>query len=399
MGTYTHTRIPPRSDILFSAPERKLLGILSIIAVIALFFATLWPFNFFAKNEVRWLPGENGIEINNPGVVVGRGSLQFAASGSGNSCSIEFILRPASIEDSRTILSVYTPANPRQFHVRRYGDALLISHDVPVGASRPRTLAFDIDHVFQVGTLVRVTIASGPNGTVVYLNGNPARSVPGFRISQSDLAGQFVLGTSAVDYETWAGEIHGLAVYSRALTSAEVRAESNAGFSGREDTQKDLGTAMAQGAVAVYPFNEGSGSEIHSSVPGSAPVLEIPKYFAVPHKAFLKLPAQGYERNYAYALDLAQNIVGFMPLGFILCAYLACSHDRWRATVYATLIGGLLSFTIEVVQYYVPRRDSGVTDIITNTLGTALGALLAGPALIRIVLRGIQWILPGDEVS
>jgi VanZ family protein len=49
---------------------------------------------------------------------------------------------------------------------------------------------------------------------------------------------------------------------------------------------------------------------------------------------------------------------------------------------------GRLSFVVEVVQAYIPQRDSGITDIITNTLGSALGALLARPTLIRAILRG-----------
>jgi VanZ family protein len=42
-----------------------------------------------------------------------------------------------------------------------------------------------------------------------------------------------------------------------------------------------------------------------------------------------------------------------------------------------------MSFVVEVLQAYIPRRVSGMTDIITNTLGAALGAFLARSAVVN----------------
>ena len=60
----------------------------------------------------------------------------------------------------------------------------------------------------------------------------------------------------------------------------------------------------------------------------------------------------------------------------------------------ATLVGGLLSLTVEFLQYYIPRRDSSLTDVITNTTGSLLGALIAHPELVRAALRLVFLIPP-----
>ncbi len=57
----------------------------------------------------------------------------------------------------------------------------------------------------------------------------------------------------------------------------------------------------------------------------------------------------------------------------------------YRQFFYTVLAGGFLGLLIEVLQAYIPQRDSGWTDVITNTLGTAIGALIARPSLVRSI--------------
>ena len=139
-------------------------------------------------------------------------------------------------------------------------------------------------------------------------------------------------------------------------------------------------------AITYYAFNEGTGREIHNTVV-SGPDLEIPKSFAVPHKPILKSVIEEFEASRRYVNDLLRNIAGFVPLGFVFCAYFSLTRSRREAILYATLAGGALSFVVEVLQAYIPQRASGTTDIITNTLGAALGAVLARPNLIQGILR------------
>jgi VanZ family protein len=372
--------------------EKRILAILCGIAVLAMLFATQWPFNPSPPNRVSWLADANGIRFGGPGVVLSKAPLQPAGSEK-NSCSLELLLRPANVDVSTTILSFSAPGNPQQFAVRQWLHSLLITRDTVIAEHRLKRTKFDVDHLFQPGKLSLVTITSGPNGTVVYVNGRHAQTFPRFTILPSDLSGQIVMGASSVDYQPWPGEISGLAIYSKELTAPEVTEHYakwiDAG--GIEGMDSD-------GGVARYVFAERSGNEIHNSVP-SGPILEIPSYFQIPHKVMLKPFWKEFDETKSYFVDVVMNIVGFMPLGFIFAAYFLLTRSRGKAILHATLMGGSLSFLIEVLQAYIPQRVSGTTDIITNTLGSLLGAILARPNLVRSVLRKAKLITAGSDSS
>ena len=366
--------------------EKQRLGILCGIAIIAVLVGTLRPFNPFPPNRVSWLPDANGIRFGGPGLVVSKAPLK-TEGGDKNSCSLELLLRPASIEGSYTILSFYAPNNPRQFLVRQWTDGLLVTHDILNAQSEVKKKKFDVDHAFQQGKLLLLTITSGPSGTVVYLNASQAQFFSRFTIAQSELSGQIVMGTSPVEYQPWPGEIRGLAIYSKELTAAEVSRHYGNWIVGYGVDPPDLDEVIAR-----YDFTERAGREIHNAV-ASGPSLQIPKHFGIPHKAMLTSAIKEFEANRRYVTDVLLNIAGFVPLGFILCVYLSLTRTRPRAILFATFAGGILSFGIEVLQAYIPQRVSGTTDIITNTLGSALGAVLARPSMVRTILgRTKLWI-------
>jgi hypothetical protein len=363
---------------------QKRIGILCIIAVVGILCATLWPFNPWPVNQVAWLPDGNGIQLGHEGVVVSEAPLQPPPEPSASkSCSIELLLRPRSLEASDTILGFYVPDRSTHLLVRQWADGLLISHDS--GAQgKVKEAKLDVNHAFRVGELLLVTITSGPSGTVVYRNAAHAQLFPKFTISRNELAGQIVFGTSPVDYRPWTGEVRGLAIYSRELTPAEV-SRDYAGWT-------TVGAADApnlDAALARYSFSERAGREIHSSVP-TAPTLEIPVSFNVPHKAMLTSAIKEYDLTRLYVNDILVNIAGFVPLGVILCVYFSLRGSRVQAIRNAVLVGALLSFTIEILQAYIPRRVSGTTDIITNTLGALLGAGITNPSLVRKILQSLK---------
>ncbi|HLX86785.1 MAG TPA: VanZ family protein [Terriglobales bacterium] len=331
------------------------------------------------------MPNANGVVFGTHGVIVSKSPLTASATSAGESCSLELFLAPGETARSYTILNFYVPENPGQFRIRQWTDGLLVTRNFRDSRGndvrhKVKAVKFDVDHAFQPGKLLLLTITSGAGGTTVYLDGRKAQVFPRFSILRTDLAGEIVIGTSAVDYQTWPGEIHGLAIYSKELLPEEALRHYETW------TTTGAGSPDLDGAVARYAFTEKAGREIHSSV-ASGPDLEIPSTFRIPHKALLRSPIREFEMTWRYLGDVLLNIAGFVPVGFLLCAFFALTRPRKNAILYAVLAGGILSFAIEVTQAYIPQRVSGVTDIITNTLGSALGAWLAQPNLVRAVLR------------
>jgi len=78
--------------------------------------------------------------------------------------------------------------------------------------------------------------------------------------------------------------------------------------------------------------------------------------------------------KYWSGFDVAANVLGYAPLGFLLTvASLRSAHVKW-AMVLAVLGALLLSLAMETLQSYLPSRIPSNVDLALNTLGAALGA-------------------------
>ena len=85
------------------------------------------------------------------------------------------------------------------------------------------------------------------------------------------------------------------------------------------------------------------------------------------------------------------NVLLFVPLGFGLSEKLR-ERRKSRTTIFFVvwLSGFVLSYLVEFSQLYIPGRDTGWEDVLTNSTGAAIGSLLffaAGGALLRLATR------------
>jgi len=357
-----------------TALATALLTVLAIILV-----AGLWPFSFFPANDVAWLKSRNGLDFGTNPVVLSRSPLNFADP-RWSSISLEIWLQPTGRWRVNTFLSIYTPENPEQFRMMYDYNLFLIRRNRRGAKGQWHDDAIGVDNAVYPNTPLFITITAGPKGSSFYFNGKLAEVFPGYTLRGSDLSGQLIFGTSPFAKQTWQGEWRGLAIYGEELSPADVLAHYQKWTEGRQiELAKELVPA------ALYDFHEETGDTIHD-LAGAAPDLFIPKHYSVPHKAILQWPWDEYRPGRSYAVDIAVNIAGFMPLGFLLSAFLWSTTRSQRTVLTAILIGALVSLTIELLQAYIPQRSSGMTDVITNTLGTATGAILCGQQKVKAVL-------------
>jgi VanZ family protein len=362
--------------MLEKTDARTIFGALSLFVALGILFCTLWPFQPFPPNQVSWLQGSNGIRFDSAGVVLSAQPLQPASqsipSGGSATASVEIWLKPSNTHSVSTVLDFYEPGNPFRFQLRQYLDGLIVSRDSRTSDGKMKRTKIDLDHGLQRDKLMLVTLTCSAEGTSLYLDGERKGTYSSFRFTPSDLSGQIVLGTSPVDSQPWTGEIRGLAVYADSLTLQVVQNHVQDGNAiGLPVSPEDLRS------IAIYAFREHEGNTIHA-LDSNAPDLQIPAYFKVPHQAFLKTPSAAFQASWSYFADAVSNVIGFMPLGVCLCAYLASTRPLARAMVLTVIAGFIFSLGIEMTQVYLPQRVSDWTDVLTDTLGTGWGALVGG---------------------
>ncbi len=83
------------------------------------------------------------------------------------------------------------------------------------------------------------------------------------------------------------------------------------------------------------------------------------------------------------------NVLLFIPFGFgIANKLIEKGRSRVATLTWALVLGALLSYSVELLQIYVPSRDSGWGDVITNASGSFVGFLLFqlyGIAILRVL--------------
>jgi VanZ family protein len=350
--------------------SRRVLGRLTVILVPAIAIACFWPFAA-PRNSAAWADGGHAVAFDRHGILVGPDPLLHDGPAD-SGCTLELWVEPDRVNLKGAIFATYSAANPRLLTIEQYNDAVAVRSVAPGAPARTGGAQLYADGVFAAHRPVHLTVTSAQGAAKVFVNGIVRRAVPDFGVCRALFTGRFVVGTATqTDYD-WRGKIAGIAVFDRALDLREIQEDYKTWPS-----HPDSSFLNKVGVAAFYRFDKTTG--LRDLVSRSAS-FDIPDRFFVPAKRRLSLP------SFDNHIDILANIIGFMPLGFTLCGYLSFRSGKLTSVLIAVLFCSLFSLLIESLQWYLPTRDSDLTDVISNTTGAAVGAML----LLWCVRRGLR---------
>ena len=190
------------------------------------------------------------------------------------------------------------------------------------------------------------------------------------------------MGNSVYGNNSWNGNIYGFALYDHRLQNEKIESH----YKIWKDTSK-YDTISEENPLLLFDFNETNKIE-STTYDKDSFALNIPVYFPVLKKTVLQAPWKGVGLNESSIKDITINLIGFIPLGFILYALFSnlFKMPQNKIILFAVLACFLVSLFIEIAQAWIPSRSSQSLDLILNTAGGWMGAAVA----MRLSRRSVK---------
>lgn len=352
-----------------------LLGILSLAICMIFILAGLWPFNFFPQNRVEWNKQKEGMRFQKFGFVY-QGNL----FGEGTDLDKEAITIEVSLscntppyDHLSDIISQYRPSTSEFYSISQWKEDLILRKLENKGINKEMSYQeISLDNVLSKGTKAFLTITSDRKSTRIYLNGRFTREFPEFTYLKNKKSGDLFLGNSPTGQNQWEGELFSLALYDHPLNEEAEKHNYR-----KWQNQSEPYYPEIEKPTSYFRFDGTKNSNLNQIEKRNA--LYIPKTYHVAKRTFFSSPPVDYQLTRNYFGDLFVNLVGFIPFGYFFIGYLYTSrksHPINGIFLFTMICGFGISFAIEFTQAFLPDRNSSLTDLINNTIGTVIGAFL-----------------------
>jgi hypothetical protein len=354
----------------------KYLSAICLCVIAVILFAGLWPRNFNTGNDVAFLSDGKGIHFSRRCIIYTKDMLARRSTQSEpGSLSIEMAIQADTVWKNAlpVILAIYDGHSCDRFIICQWKSSLIIRSIQTDSCRYERSREIGIQDALLKGKTRFISITSGARGTSVYVDGKLQdwRKELSLLHPHEFFSGHLVLGNSAVGKDSWTGMLYALSIYDQDLISEEVLQHYEA-WRENGSISNEIGSLP----IALYLFNERAGQIVrdHSGLGND---LVIPEHFTPLRHRMLVMPTEDFRADRRYAIDVAINILGFIPFGFFIVWYLSEKGFAHVRIVIITMVLGIgTSLFIEIVQTYLPTRSSQLMDVLSNSGGTVLGIYL-----------------------
>lgn len=355
----------------------KILIVFLFCLVCVMLFFGLRPKGLSFKNQVKWSGSGNGLEIGKYGIAFAVLKETVNAVDELRGFSIELAIRPSTTTSRRfmSILSIHTGSDKNQLMIGQWQSSIIAMNgdDYDNSKRTPKIIAKDIlntgeTHLISLGSSIDEGTRIFCDGTLVASSRDLSLNLPKGEGSQSYL----VIGNSVYNHQYWNGLISGFALYRHQLSAADITFHSIAW-----SKDGNFGYALMADPSILYLFNEKQGYVSKDFATGKYPLIVPPKVTAL-KREFLSYNSDKLEFKSSTVVDIFLNFFGFIPLGFVLVAFLS-HYSRlgyFGCGFISTGFCSFLSLFIETIQVWMPSRSSSLLDFLLNTLGGLAGVLL-----------------------
>jgi hypothetical protein len=331
-----------------------------VVCIVGAYGLTLYPYNFFQRNNAVEL--RDGLSFTTPATAYTLRAHEALSYLYQFTFLLHVTPRADDAGHAARIMSSGRDAWTQNFAIAQAHGALVVQF---FSRDSKQFNELTIPEVFRKDRPSWIALTF--NGATVrcYVDGvkKAERRTGPMALTQWDSTYPVVFGTDPAGQQQWEGVIHTAAIFDRAFKAADLR-------------HPDL-IFKKYSSIIHYAFGRRTLGSIPSGG-GDPDSVFIPALYTPYNRSTLFDSIRLLGRQRLYVRDIVANIFLFLPIGvFSALAFRRSAHGLVFYAALSVCLGLMLSMSIEYLQIFLPSRYSSMLDVLSNTIGTAIGAACA----------------------